>query len=85
MRNLLSILNNHGIFWKLDIKMSRSREKLVGAELRQAQVKLDVEVEVKYVVILSGAHYLSGRVGGWVAGWAALEEWKFRLSPSQHS
>ena len=26
---------------------------------------------------------MSGRVGGWVAGWVALEEWKLRLTSAK--
>ena len=31
----------------------------------------------------TGANYLSGRVGGWVGGQVALEEWKLRLTSAK--
>ena len=31
----------------------------------------------------TGAHYLSGRVGGWLGGLVALEKWKLRLSSAK--
>ena len=42
--------------------------------------------EVKLILVGTGAHNLSGRVGGsggWVGWWVALEEWKLRLTSAK--